>query len=73
MGCTKLSMIIQRQLIVREDGILSWSFMLYSNQNNTIDTLCPRSLDPIYVVTKYLEWAMISWTDNTVLNVKYIF
>ena len=47
--------------------------MLYSNQNNTIDTLCPRSLDPIYIVTKYLEWAMTSWTDNIVLDVIYIF
>ena len=28
-------------------------------------TVCPRILDPIYIVTKYMECVKTSWTDST--------
>ena len=27
-------------------------------------TVCPRSLDPIYIVNYYIKWATTSWTYN---------
>ena len=29
------------------------------------NTLCPRSLDPIYIVTYYMKQVKTSWTDST--------
>ena len=28
-------------------------------------TVCPRSIDPFYIVTNYIELAKTSWTDST--------
>ena len=27
-------------------------------------TVCPRSSDPVYIVTYYIEWVNTSWTDG---------
>ena len=29
-----------------------------------LSTVCPRSLDPIYIVTYYIIWVKTSWTDS---------
>ena len=34
-------------------------------------TVCPRSSDPLYVVTYYIKWVTTSWTDST--SVKGLF
>ena len=31
----------------------------------------PRSLDPLYVVTYYIEWVMTFWTYSTSVYIKY--
>ena len=31
-------------------------------------TMCPRSSDPIYVVTYYIKWVTTSWTYSTESN-----
>ena len=28
-------------------------------------TICPGSLDPFYIVTKYMKWVKTSWTHRT--------
>ena len=28
-------------------------------------TVCPRSSDPIYIVTYYIKWVTASWTDGS--------
>ena len=30
-------------------------------------TICPRSLDPFYIVSYYINWAMTSWTYSFVI------
>ena len=32
-------------------------------------TVCPRSLDPLYIVTYYIKWVKTSWTYRN--NSKY--
>ena len=27
-------------------------------------THCPKSLDPVYIVTYYIKWVTTSWTDG---------
>ena len=35
-------------------------------------TICPRSIDPFYIVTYYIKWVTTFWTDSTYyFNVKY--
>ena len=29
------------------------------------DTVCPKSLNPFYLVTYYIEWGKTSWTHST--------
>ena len=29
-----------------------------------LHTVCPRSLDPIYIATYYIKWVKTSWTDS---------
>ena len=29
------------------------------------DIVCPRSLDPIYIVTYCIKWVKTYWTDST--------
>ena len=31
-------------------------------------SVCPRSLDPIYIVTNDIKWAKTSWTSSTLGN-----
>ena len=28
-------------------------------------TLCPRSVDPFYIVLYYIKWVKTFWTDST--------
>ena len=30
-------------------------------------TVCPRSSDPFYIVTDYVNWVTTSWTDGIVV------
>ena len=39
---------------------------------NTVQTVGPRNLDPIYIVTYYMKWAKTSWTDSKCQNYKTI-
>ena len=32
---------------------------------NTVSTVCPRSLDPVYLVTYFIHWVKTSWTAIT--------
>ena len=32
-------------------------------QHNS-DTICPRSSDPIHIVTYYIRWVITSWTQS---------
>ena len=34
------------------------------NQASNLTTVCPRSSDPFYTVTYYIEWVTTSWTDG---------
>ena len=40
-----------------------------SNNNKKVGvcTLCPRSSDPFHIVTYYVKWVTISWTDGSML------
>ena len=31
-----------------------------------VATECPRSLDPIYIVTYFIKWVKTSWTDSVI-------
>ena len=33
-------------------------------------TICPRSSDPIYIVTYYIKWVTTSWTDHKLIKKK---
>ena len=39
------------------------AYTYVSNAHN----ICPRSLDPFYLVSYYIDWAKTSWTDSTSL------
>ena len=33
--------------------------------NTKLNTVCPRRLDPFFIVKYYIKWAKASWTDGT--------
>ena len=37
---------------------------LKAKLGNNNHTVCPRSSDPFYIVTYYIEWVSTSWTDS---------
>ena len=41
---------------------------LYFLLCKTLCTVCPRSSDPFYVVTYYIEWVTTSWTHSSEYN-----
>ena len=46
---------------------LWWTLVLTSESRVCLRqvTVCPRSLDPIFLVTYLIKWAKISWTDSS--------
>ena len=41
------------------------SVILPTVVHNYPHTVCPRSLDPIHLLTCFIKWAKTSWTDST--------
>ena len=39
----------------------------------TLTTVCPRSNDPFYIVTYYIKWVTTSWTYKKMSYVKVLF
>ena len=39
--------------------------------NVSYTTLCPRSLDPLYIVICYVKWVKTSWTHSSEPLFKY--
>ena len=37
-------------------------FTKSKNENTNINTVCPRSSDPFYLVSFYIKWVTTSWT-----------
>ena len=35
------------------------------------NTVCPRSSDPIYIVSYYIKWVTTSWTHSMYVNIFY--
>ena len=38
-------------------------------------TICPRSSDPIYILSYYIKWVTTSWTQSnisTMVNIKVV-
>ena len=38
---------------------------LYKSNAVVLITVCPRSIDPFYIVNYYIKWSKTSWTDST--------
>ena len=46
--------------------IWTWGLMLRSRHIDLyVDTVCPGSSDPFYIVTYYIKWVTTSWTHST--------
>ena len=48
-----------------EVNVVTVCLWLYSY---TCYTVCPSSLDPIYIVTYYTNWVKTSWTDSKIMD-----
>ena len=35
-----------------------------------VPTICPRSSDPFYIVTHYINWVTTSWTDGIKIEIR---
>ena len=44
------------------------TIMLKKDYHEAYITVCPRSLDPFYVVGYYIKWGKSSWTDSVILH-----
>ena len=42
-------------------------YLIAATKTNFVDTVCPRSLYPFYVVTHYIKWAKTSWTYSSIV------
>ena len=36
-----------------------------------LDTMCPRSSDPFYIVSSYIKWVTTSWTHGINTSTKW--
>ena len=41
---------------------------LPSNDIDNNNTICPRSSDPFYTVTCYIEWITTPWTETCIIK-----
>ena len=39
-------------------------FLKSEVEKQSINTICPGSSDPVYIVTYYVNWVTTSWTDG---------
>ena len=47
--------------------------MFMTVENLIMHTICPRSIDPFYIVTNYIKWVKTSWTDKKKRAIQYLF
>ena len=57
-----------RQLENRNAYITEGAYLGPGYKWSMISTVCPRSSDPIYVVTYYIKWVTTSWTYSMKLD-----
>ena len=53
---------------MKNENILISSHLLYIFKN-ALPNICPRSLDPIYIVTCFMKWGKTSWTYSKIGDV----
>ena len=64
LSMTKKSCPISYYTIYKQMDKSSQSFYI---------SVCPRSRDPIYIVSYYINWVTTSWTDGRIKKVGYRF
>ena len=41
-----------------------YTLRVHGNKTLDLNTVCPESSDPFYMVTSYIKWFTTSWTDS---------
>ena len=60
--------LIQVELFFGNFFYNKWYNKVFFTSNFVLShTVCPRSLDPIYIVSNYIKWFKTSWTYSTLI------